>query len=78
MYWDIFANLKERRYLLLSSLSKEEFSDDSEICFFLVLAFSFAFCAARLFSDLLGGGLLLSISSDSESELSEFHEFCEL
>lgn len=65
-------------YLLLSSLSKEEFSEDSEIRFFRTLAFSFAFCAARLFRDLLGGGLRFSISSDSESELSEFQELCEL
>lgn len=65
-------------YLLLSSLSKEEFSEDSEMRFFLAFAFSFAFCAARLFRDLLGGGLRFSISSDSESELSEFHELCEL
>lgn len=65
-------------YLLLSSLSKEEFSEDSEIRFFRALAFSLAFCAARLFSDLLGGGLRFSVSSDSESELSEFHELREL
>jgi len=45
--------------------------------FFRTFAFSLAFCAARLFKDLLGGGLL-PISSDSESELSEFHELCEL
>lgn len=65
-------------YLLLSSLSNEELSEDSEIRFFRALAFSLAFCAARLFKDLLGGGRLFSDSSDSDSELSEFHELCEL
>jgi len=73
-FFSIFLDI----YLLLSSLSKEELSEDSEICFFRTLAFSFAFCAARLFKDLLGGGLRFSVSSDSESELSEFHELCEL
>lgn len=36
-------------HLLLSSLSKEEFSEESEIRFFRALAFSFVFCDARLF-----------------------------
>lgn len=71
----------DRSHLLLSSLSKEEFSDDSETRFFREREFSLIFCAARRFMDLLGGGggaRLLSKSSDSESELPEFHEFWEL
>ena len=68
-------------YLLLSSLSKEELSEDSAARFFRVRAFSLTFWAALRLMDLLGGGgggLLLPKSSDSDSELSEFHEFWEL